>query len=64
MLKPAFTANAFGAQRFLAADVTRALAELAPADEGEPWLLQPFLEEIADGELSFVFFDGFGALGH
>jgi len=57
VLKPAFTANAFGAQRFAAQDVGAVLASL-PLIDDEPWLLQPFLEEIAGGERSFVFFDG------
>lgn len=58
VLKPAFTANAYGARRFDAADVARAVAEASQVDAGGPWLLQPYVEAIADGELSFVFFDG------
>lgn len=58
VLKPAFTANAFGARRFDVADVARAVAEAAQVDAGGPWLLQPYVEAIAEGEKSFVFFDG------
>lgn len=60
VLKPAFTANAFGARRFEVGDAAAVVAEVRAdaAAPDEPWLLQPFLEEIADGERSFVFFDG------
>ena len=58
VLKPAFTANAYGARRFEATDVDRVVAEAVHVDAGGPWLLQPYVEAIADGEKSFVFFDG------
>ena len=58
VLKPAFTANAIGARRFDAADLSRVLAEIGTSPAGEPWLLQPFVPSIADGELSFIFFGG------
>jgi glutathione synthase/RimK-type ligase-like ATP-grasp enzyme len=57
VLKPAFTANAYGARRFDAGAAPGVVAQLAAEAEDEPWLLQPFLEEIAEGERSFVFFD-------
>ncbi len=56
VLKPAFTANAVGACVFDAREAADVVARLPVSDE--PWLLQPFLEGIRDGELSFVFFDG------
>jgi glutathione synthase/RimK-type ligase-like ATP-grasp enzyme len=58
VLKPAFTANAVGARRFDAADASRVLTEITNPAESEPWLLQPFVPSIAEGELSFVFFGG------
>ncbi|MDP1830034.1 MAG: hypothetical protein Q8L48_42620 [Archangium sp.] len=56
VLKPAFTANAVGARLFEAADASRVVAELEK--DAEPWLLQPFVPSIAQGELSFIFFGG------
>jgi glutathione synthase/RimK-type ligase-like ATP-grasp enzyme len=56
VLKPAFTANAVGAHRFDAADAASIVAAARGADDTEPWLLQPFIPAIADGELSFIFF--------
>lgn len=58
VLKPAFTANAVGARRFDAGDAARVLADLGAPGDGEPWLLQPFIPSIAEGELSFIFFGG------
>lgn len=58
VLKPAFTANAVGARRFEAVDAARVVTELSPLPPGEPWLLQPFVPAIAEGERSFVFFGG------
>ncbi len=58
VLKPAFTANAVGARKFVAADARQVLAELTNAQEAAPWLLQPFVPSIVEGELSFVFFGG------
>lgn len=58
VLKPAFTANASDAHRFDAAGAARVIEEASAAHVDGPWLLQPFVEEIAAGELSFVFFDG------
>lgn len=60
VLKPAFTANAVGAHLFSAGDATRvldAVRAVAPPPD-EPFLLQPFVPSIAQGELSFVFFGG------
>ena len=59
VLKPAFTANAVGARRFESVEASRVIEELlaAPTDD-EPWLLQPFIPSIAEGELSFIFFGG------
>ena len=58
VLKPAFTANAAGARLFDASDAPRVLTELGAPSDGEPWLLQPFVPSIAQGELSFIFFGG------
>ncbi len=58
VLKPAFTANAVGARRFESSDAPRVIAELGVPADGEPWLLQPFMPSIAEGELSFIFFGG------
>jgi glutathione synthase/RimK-type ligase-like ATP-grasp enzyme len=58
VLKPAFTANAVGARLFSAAEAQQVLSELVDAEEASPWLLQPFIPSIAEGELSFVFFGG------
>jgi glutathione synthase/RimK-type ligase-like ATP-grasp enzyme len=51
VLKPALSANAHRTAR-VSAD--------APAPElpRDRWLLQPFVDEVVDGELSFVFIDG------
>lgn len=58
VLKPAFTANAVGARQFEAVDAARVVTELTPLPAGEPWLLQPFVPAISEGERSFVFFGG------
>lgn len=58
VLKPAFTANAVGARLFDAVDASKVVTELAPLPAGEPWLLQPFVPAIAEGERSFIFFGG------
>jgi glutathione synthase/RimK-type ligase-like ATP-grasp enzyme len=55
VLKPTFTANAVGARLFSAREASHLVAEL---EDASPWLLQPFVPSIADGELSFVFFGG------
>jgi glutathione synthase/RimK-type ligase-like ATP-grasp enzyme len=53
VLKPAFTANAVGAHVFEACDAAAVVARIGAT--GEPHLLQPFVEGIREGELSFVF---------
>lgn len=60
VLKPAFTANAIGAQVFDASEVSDVLKRAAqvPLASGEKWLVQPFIPSIADGERSFIFFGG------
>lgn len=58
VLKPAFTANAVGARLFEHAEAARVLAEIGTPSDDEPWLLQPFIPSIAEGELSFIFFGG------
>ncbi|MFT3713177.1 MAG: hypothetical protein QM817_36445 [Archangium sp.] len=61
VLKPAFTANAIGAQVFDAGtelDATLAAAASVPLATGEKWLVQPFIPSIAEGERSFIFFGG------
>lgn len=58
VLKPAFTANAVGAHLFEAGYARAVLTELIAPQEAAPWLLQPFIPSIADGELSFIFFGG------
>ncbi len=58
VLKPAFTANAVGARQFDSVDAARVVSELTALPPGEPWLLQPFVPAIAEGERSFVFFGG------
>jgi len=60
VLKPAFTANAVGAQVFDAAECDAVLARAAevPLADGEVWLVQPFVPSIATGEYSFIFFGG------
>jgi len=58
VLKPAFTANAVGARLFDSSEAARVLSELGAPTDGEPWLLQPFIPSIAEGELSFIFFEG------
>ena len=59
VLKPSFTANAYGAQRFEADDVMRVIevAKQHPVDS--EWMLQPYVEGIeSEGEWSLVFFAG------
>ena len=58
VLKPAFTANAVGAHLFDASYSRAVLTELISPQEAAPWLLQPFIPSIAEGELSFIFFGG------
>ena len=58
VLKPAFTANAVGAHLFEASYARAVLTELISPQEAAPWLLQPFVPSIAEGELSFIFFGG------
>lgn len=60
VLKPAFTANAIGAQVFDAAEVAGVLERAAqvPLAGQEKWLVQPFVPSIAEGERSFIFFGG------
>lgn len=59
VLKPSFTANAYGAQRFDVAEVDR-VVELAKQHEVDSeWMLQPYIEGIErEGEWSLVFFAG------
>ena len=59
VLKPAFTGGAFEAHRFARAGAEAALAQLSVLPAHERWLLQPFQPQIAGGEWSFLFFDGF-----
>jgi glutathione synthase/RimK-type ligase-like ATP-grasp enzyme len=56
VVKPAFTANAIGA-RVVEAEALPSLVGELSAQPGL-WLTQPYVESIAEGELSFVFFDG------
>jgi glutathione synthase/RimK-type ligase-like ATP-grasp enzyme len=56
VLKPAFTANAVGAHRFEAGDVSRVVAEATRDADVDCWLLQPFVPAITEGERSFIFF--------
>jgi glutathione synthase/RimK-type ligase-like ATP-grasp enzyme len=59
VLKPSFTANAYGAQRFEASRVREVVeaAKAHPVDSS--WMLQPYVEGIeAGGEWSLVFFAG------
>ena len=59
VLKPAFTANAYGAHRFDAAQAVTTVERVkAEAAAGEVYLLQPFIPSVAEGERSFVFFGG------
>lgn len=60
VIKPAFTANAVGAQVFDASECAAVLerAKAVTLAPGEKWLVQPFIASIAEGELSFIFFDG------
>jgi glutathione synthase/RimK-type ligase-like ATP-grasp enzyme len=60
VLKPAFTANAIGARKFIAADAARVVAEIleSSASRKEQFLLQPFVPAIAQGEHSLMFFGG------
>lgn len=58
VLKPAFSAGAYDTYRFARHRALEAVAEAVSLDVTERWLLQPYLPEILDGELSFVFFDG------
>jgi glutathione synthase/RimK-type ligase-like ATP-grasp enzyme len=60
VLKPAFTANAIGAQVFDADALEPVLATAAqvPLANGEKWLVQPFIPSITEGERSFIFFGG------
>lgn len=56
VLKPAFTANAVGAHVFDARDAVAVVERIGATSE--PHLLQPFIEGIHEGELSFVFLGG------
>jgi glutathione synthase/RimK-type ligase-like ATP-grasp enzyme len=60
VLKPAFTANAIGAQVFDAGELAAVLEAAAqvPLSSGEKWLVQPFVPSITEGEQSFVLFGG------
>lgn len=59
VLKPSFTANAWGAQRFEVADVERVVAVAKQHEVDSEWMLQPYVETIErDGEWSLVFFAG------
>ena len=60
VLKPAFTAGAYDTYRFARHRATEAVAEAVavPLEARERWLVQPYLPDIMQGELSFMFFDG------
>jgi glutathione synthase/RimK-type ligase-like ATP-grasp enzyme len=59
VLKPSFTANAYGAQRFEAAQVLRVVEEAKQHEVDSEWMLQPYVESIErEGEWSLVFFSG------
>jgi len=59
VLKPSFTANAYGAQRFEVADVERVVATAKQHEVDSEWMLQPYVEGIErEGEWSLVFFAG------
>ncbi|MBM4777357.1 MAG: hypothetical protein GQE15_06600 [Archangiaceae bacterium] len=59
VLKPSFTANAYGAQRFEATTVEAVVAEAKQHPVDSEWMLQPYVDGIErDGEWSLVFFSG------
>jgi glutathione synthase/RimK-type ligase-like ATP-grasp enzyme len=59
VLKPSFTANAYGAQRFEASRVDDVVAAARAQVVDSAWMLQPYVEGIeAGGEWSLVFFGG------
>ena len=58
VLKPAFTACACDTYRFARHRAAEAVADAVSLDATERWLVQPYIPEILQGELSFVFFDG------
>ena len=59
VLKPSFTANAYGALRFEAADAAKAVAHAHATPIDSEWMLQPFVEGVtAEGEWSLLFFGG------
>lgn len=55
VLKPAFTANAVGAHVFATEDAGAVVERIGATEETH--LLQPFVEGIHEGELSFIFLD-------
>lgn len=59
VLKPSFTANAYGAERFDANDVLRVVETAKQHEVDSEWMLQPYIEGIESaGEWSLVFFAG------
>ncbi|MDX2013235.1 MAG: hypothetical protein SFW67_23770 [Myxococcaceae bacterium] len=59
VLKPSFTANAYGAQRFEAAQVDEVVRQAKAHLVDSEWMLQPYVDGIeARGEWSLVFFGG------
>ncbi len=59
VLKPSFTANAYGARRFVAAEVAQVVREAQDHRVDSEWMLQPYLDAVeSGGEWSLVFFDG------
>lgn len=59
VLKPSFTANAYGAQRFEASEASSVVAQAKAHPVDSEWMLQPYVEGIeAGGEWSLVFFGG------
>lgn len=62
VVKPAVSAGGRGLMRYHRDNVALASSELASAASSSDLLIQPFLPEIEQGELSFVLFDG--AISH
>lgn len=59
VLKPSFTANAYGAVRFDAADAGSAVEHARRHPVDSEWMLQPYLDAVErEGEWSLVFFGG------
>lgn len=58
VVKPTISGGAYLTHRFRVADAAKYAGEIAKTLEDRGLLIQPFLPEIADGELSLLFFDG------